>query len=225
MKRAKLLFVIVPVFSLMVMASNVAAAEVFFDIYAGVAFPDDKNGDLSFDPGGTVSDKLEFDNDFTLGLRGGIWFTETEQKLDWFGFAADFSYFQTEAKGTVGDGKADIYVIPMTALVMFRYPGEMVQPYVGLGGGLFISNLEQKFDTTVGGQPISGNFSDTAYSGGFDLRAGLAIKFLERFAVFAEGRYIFVNNVEYKEVVNGVEVTAELDYEVLFALLGISFRF
>ena len=223
MKRAKPLFIAILVLGLTGMAAPLATAENFVDIYGGVAIPADENVNIHGSQGGATletSDLVSFDEAFTVGGRVGFWYTEANPSMDYIGFALDVSYFKTEAADDFG---TDIYVVPITGLIMLRHPGDTFQPYLGFGGGLFISHIEQEVDLSFFGAGTR-TAKDTSLDPGFDARAGLGIKVRKNITVFGEGRYTYFE-AKYKDTVSGVRVKVETDSNVFYFLGGISYHF
>ena len=138
MKFVKLLAVVCVAVSLVVVAAGPATAQVFLDLYGGVVLPHANDIEAKASTGRTKN-TAGFEDSFTLGGRVGSW--GTEAGLGWFGMAVDVSYTQSEAKDSVLGAKPEIKIMPVTVLLMFRYPGEKVQPYAGIGGGVFLSQL------------------------------------------------------------------------------------
>ena len=222
MKRAKLLFIAILVLGLMGMTAPFATAENFVDIYGGVAIPADENVTVKGSQGGVsleTTELVSFDEAFAVGGRVGFWYTETNPSMDYVGVALDVSYFKTEAD----DIGTDMYVVPITVLVMLRHPGDTLQPYLGIGGGLFISHIEQEVDLSFVGAG-TGTAKDTSFDPGFDARAGLGIKVHKNIKVFGEGRYTYFEPT-YKDTVSGVRVKVDTDSNVFYLLGGISFHF
>ena len=226
MKRVKPFFIAILVFSIMSMASSLANAEVYADIYGGVALPLGGDVTVTGSSGGLTAKttgEVDYKDSFTVGGRVGFWYTETTPSMSYVGAALDVSYFKTEAY----DFGTDIYVVPISLLIMLRHPGETFQPYLGLGGGIFVSYVQQDVDlSSIGAGTLT--LCDTSVDPGFDARAGLAIKVHESFAVFGEGRYTYFNP-KYKDtkMVLGVPVNveAETHVNVFYFLAGISYRF
>ena len=117
-----------------------------------------------------------------------------------------------------------VKVLPVTVLLMFRYPGEKVQPYAGIGGGVFLSHLKGDADLGFVGGSGGGSFKDYQADAGFDARAGLAVKVHKKISIFAEGRYVYFNP-KYEDKFDGEKVTLSTDVESIQALAGISFHF
>ena len=221
MKRIKLLIVVCFVVSLVQVTASQATAQVFLDLYGGVVFAQGGTGEIKSSTGRTDV-AVEFEDTFVLGGRVGSWGTEVG--LGWFGMAVDVSYWQSETKksllGTEPEGK----VLPVTVLLMFRYPGEKVQPYAGIGGGVFLTQFKTDVDLSLVGGSGGGSFTDYQADVGFDARAGLAVKVYKRISIFIEGRYAYFDP-KYEDKINGEKVTIEPEAEFMQALGGISFHF
>ena len=218
MKYVRLLVVAFSAVSLLVMPSGFAAAEVFLDFYGGASFPEDESVKVEA-LGAFESKRVTYDTSFTLGARATAWGEHVG--FDWLGMAVDISYFAQKTDNSAAGSKTEIMVFPLTLLLMFRYPGEVVRPYVGIGGGLFISSLEQDVDLSFAGVSGSGTVKDIQADVGFDARAGLAVKVHEKVSIFGEGRYTSFRPA-YSDEINGVKVGVKTDSEVFHLLGGIS---
>ena len=221
MKCTKLLIVVFLVVVLAVVVASPVAAQVFLDLYAGAVFPRLADTEAKASTGKT-DNTVGVKDTFTLGARVGSW--GTEAGLGWFGMAVDVSYWQSETKESLLGTKPETKILPVTVLLMFRYPGEKVQPYAGIGGGVFLSQLKGDFDLSLAGGSGGGSFNDYQVDAGFDARAGLAVKVHKKISIFVEGRYIYFSP-KYEDKVNGQKVTVETDAEAIQALAGISFHF
>ncbi|MFQ5896466.1 MAG: outer membrane protein [Nitrospinota bacterium] len=221
-RERTLLVVAVLVFALLAVAPIPASAEGFGDLYLGGAFTMDEDVTVR-GLGLSVKEEVDFDTSFTLGGRIGYWFEGSPS----FGIALDVSFFQPDGEDTGID--ADITVVPISALLMLRFPLQTseefpkgrLQPYLGVGPGLFITKVEQ--DVTLD-SVVVGDFSDRTTDLGLDARAGLAWLFQKNFAIFAEYRFTHVEP-EVKDNVAGVTVEAETDLDTHYFLVGISYRF
>lgn len=222
MKRAKPLIIAILLIGMTGIAAPLATAENFVDIYGGVAIPSDENVNVHGSQGGTTletTDLVSFDETFTVGGRVGFWYTDANPSMDYLGVALDVSYFKMEAD----DFGTDLYVVPISVLIMLRHPGDTFQPYLGIGGGLFISHIEQEVDLSFFGAG-TGTAKDTSFDPGFDARAGLGIKLHKNITLFGEGRYTYFES-KYKDTVSDVRVKVETDSNVFSILGGISYHF
>jgi opacity protein-like surface antigen len=190
----------------------------FTEVYFGGGIPQDGDVDGEASPFGvTIEDSannVDYDNTFVVGGRAGYW----SPHLRWAGFAVDVSYFQLDADSI------ETRVFPVSGLAMFRYPGATLQPYIGIGPALFITDVE--VDIELSGQAET--FSESRVDIGLDSRAGLAWKVYKHIAVFSEYRFTYYQ-AEYKESVRSggtkTHVEIETDNKVHHILLGVSYRF
>jgi len=200
------------------MAATAPSNETWFaDLYLGGVMPEDGDVDGEAVPFGvSINDsaKADYDNTYVVGGRVGFWSPSTR----WLGLALDVSYFELEADGI------ETKVLPVSALVMLRYPGDRLQPYIGIGGGVFFTDTE--VDIQLSGE--NKNFSDTAVDFGLDTRAGLAWSLFRRFAIFGEYRFTYYK-ADYSDKIDsgGTEsdVNVEIKNKVHYFLLGFSYRF
>jgi opacity protein-like surface antigen len=200
------------------MAATVPSKETWFaDLYLGGVVPEKGNVNGEAAPFGvSINDaaKADYYNTYIVGGRAGFWSPSNR----WMGLALDVSYFELEADGT------ETKVLPVSALVMLRYPGDRLQPYIGIGAGVFFTDT--KVDIQLSGE--NKNFSDTAVDFGLDTRAGLAWRLFRRFAIFGEYRFTYFE-ADYSDKIDsgGTEsdVNIEIDNKVHYFLFGFSYRF
>jgi opacity protein-like surface antigen len=209
-----------------VLGGGSASAEWFFDLYGGAAFPMDP--DLTVTGEGGAHDTVRGHSDpvWTVGGRGGYWFDRGPR---WLGVAVDISYFEPEFSPSGGTGnvaKLDIQTLTVTPLAMFRWPllespehpNGRLQPYVGIGPGVF----HQK--GTVQFRSGAGDISEEGFKVGVDVRAGVAYEFLPNWALFVEYRFTHVSDsVEGHS--NGQQTTVDFDVNTNAVLLGVGYRF
>jgi hypothetical protein len=187
-----------------------ASAQWFADAYVGASLTSE--ADVTFTTFGVEREQdANHKSSAIFGLRLGKWL----DSLPWMGLAVDASYFRASA---------DLQVFPLTALVMARYgflrddefKDGRLQPYAGLGGGLFISNL----DGTIGF--LEG--SDTSADMGLDVRLGVAYRVESNWAAFFEYRFTHVSPTYTVEPFGG-STSADTTLNTNHFLLGLSYRF
>jgi opacity protein-like surface antigen len=229
MKQKKFLLVIFSMFCFLAIGPAQALAEGFIDIYGGWASTRDADVDVSISSSSlgfvhteSHAQKIDFGSSYTLGARAGGWF----EKLPYVGIGGDLSYFKAENETT------EIHVVPISLLLMLRYPlfksekfrHGRIQPYVGIGPGIFLSVSNVDFRPTVP-KTISG----TSFDVGLDLRAGIAWQFHKHLALFGEYRYTdFSIDLEQTDILYGLAGTKETMNTQLTTnhfLIGISYRF
>lgn len=195
--------------TLLALAST-ASAEWFLDGYVGASLT--HKNDFTFDAFGAEQERdAEYKSSAIFGVRGGTWL----EGLRWLGVAVDVSYFRPSA---------DIQVFPLTALVMARYgflPDDefregRLHVYGGLGGGIFISNLDGFIGRFEG--------SDTSVDFGLDTRLGVSYRVESNWAVFAEYRF---THVSPSFDINAFDSRSSADttFNTSHFLLGLSYRF
>jgi opacity protein-like surface antigen len=189
-----------------------ASAEWFLDGYLGPAVT----------PGDTLTFKVfnqQFKQDLSgrsspsFGLRFGRWLEDFN--LPWLGIAADVSYFRPAN---------DVQTVPISLLAMARYgflkdeefPRGRLQPYAGLGFGVFISNASGNIGTLA--------VDDTSTDVGFDARLGVAYQVDPHWALFTEYRFTHVSP-SWKVNVFGTDVSADTTFDTHHVVLGVSCRF
>lgn len=226
--NTRLFFIGFFICSLLYIDAIPAKAEPFIDLYLGEAITQDSDVSVQLfttTPATKTSEKVDFDPSFTVGMRAGHWF----ETVPYLGIAADFSYFKPESD------KVKITTVALSPLLMLRYPlliehdfpkGKF-QPYLGIGPGLFYSDVSADF------RPILPNkVSGLSLETGLDTRAGVAWLFNKHIAVFGEYRYthydIDIKN-ETAEWLFGlpthVKETIETTIETNHLLMGMSVRF
>ena len=209
---------------LFVLGGGSASAEWFFDLYGGASIPMDADVTVTTQGGTRDTERGQSDPVWTVGGRGGYWFDRGPR---WLGVALDISYFEPEFTHSAGNvAKLKIQTIPVTPLAMFRlpllenpeHPNGRLQPYVGIGPGIF----HQK--ATVQFRSGAGDISDEGFAVGVDVRAGVAYEFLPNWALFVEYRFTHVSDSPEGRS-NGQKTTVDVDLNTNAALFGISYRF
>jgi hypothetical protein len=210
-------------------------AEAFIDVYAGGAFTSDARSDVVippqfFNPVGPdppdgppnllirrTSVDTSFEDSITYGMRAGYWFGK------WAGLALDVFTFEPNLDAGDFTQDADVRVIPISALLMLRwpllaseeYPLGRLHPYIGGGPSLFLTKFEGDVNlavldfpiTEVEDPPNSGNFilhtniepagefSSKNVDPGLELLVGLDFQILPFVGVFGEYRYTLAEPV------------------------------
>ena len=207
MRRSRLMLLLL--FALLSSAST-ASAEWFLDGYVGASLT--HKHDFTFQAFDAELERdAEYKSSAIFGVRGGRWL----DVFPWLGVALDLSYFRPSA---------DIQVFPITALVLARYgflPDDefkegRLHVYGGLGGGLFISNLDGFIGRLQG--------SDTSVDVGLDTRVGVSYRIESNWAIFAEYRFTHVSpSFDINAFDN--QTTADTTFNTSHFLLGVSYRF
>src|SRR2546428_9615140 len=204
------LSVLLPVILAVLVLAQPALAEWFADAYLGPGMT--SSGTLTFTTFGEERKQdLRGRSSPVFGLRFGRWLDE----IPWLGFALDVSYFRPAP---------DVQTVPINALVMARYgflkdeefTQGRLQPYVGVGGGVFISNVSG----SIGFQESD----DTSTDVGLDTRIGAAFLIDTNWAGFTEYRFTRVSPTWNVKVFGG-ETPASTTFNTHQIILGLSYRF
>jgi len=199
MRRSFAIFAIFALVSIAIPSSS--RAEGFFDLYGGGVFGRSAQIDHQFFGDPTMfprpapmsaTKSLNFSSSWSAGGRIGYWF----EPLPWLGAAIDISYF--EQKGS----DAEIDLIPMSLLVMLRYPmmtsesfpKGRLQPYVGVGPSLYYSHTSVDFAPPFQNVNHGSLFGDV----GLDLRVGTLWQISKMLGIFLEYRFTHVT-LDYKK--------------------------
>ena len=211
------------------------SAQGWLDVYGGAAFT--SGNDLTTRIGGfSLDDRVDFDPSAEVGIRGGLWFPE----LPWLGVASDLSYFRLDGPSNGVDhvvgGTAirtrddvDVDLFPISILLMARtkvFTGPFdslgVQPYIGVGPGLFISWAHDALRVGFGGAEDS--VDDTSYDIGLDTRAGLRFHLTTSFTLFTEYRFTYYAP-EFEDDLFGRSVEIESEIATHHVIVGAGFQF
>ncbi|HEY5656886.1 MAG TPA: outer membrane beta-barrel protein [Myxococcota bacterium] len=217
-------------------------AEAFVDIYAGGAFTNDASSNISIPPvfqpapppptsiARDANVSTRFDDSVTYGLRAGYWFGR------WFGMAIDAFTFEPNLSGMPFTPDADVRVIPISALLMLRwpllqdddYPLGRLHPYIGGGPALMISEFEGFVDLALfnftGITPPSGTLKSKNVDPAMQLLVGLDFEILPFVGVFGEYRYTLAEPV-WSDNIGGLSTDFSVPLRTHHIVGGLSFRF
>src|SRR3989304_8824271 len=193
MKPVRLLLIVLIL--LILSGANSVSAEPWIDLFVGAAIPRDRDIEDKSSLGVTFSVRdVEFDRSVSFGGRLGWW----TNSLPWLGLAVDAFHFspdvnrQTRTATILGQALTggveaiDIGVTVIGLNLMARAPLSVssefkngrVQPYVGAGPAVFITNVNDKGNFN----PSDQDERDTSI--GLDAKAGLKIFLNKTVAVF-----------------------------------------
>ena len=117
------------------------------------------------------------------------------------GFNADVDAPQSTSGGVTRSGQFRMNIFNAMANLLFRYPGKIVQPYVGAGVGLsgaFARNINLQHGA-VGA--VNENAGDAAFA--YQLIGGGRVNVTNRLFLFSEYKYMVANYKWESELPNG----------------------
>lgn len=198
------------------------------------------SGTVNFPSGSTVSEQ-SLKTSFMFGGKIGHYLS----KARWFGLEAEFFYSTPQVKqqdirfqsGTPftftpsGGGPSTFLGNELTAVgvpganfsvltiapfnLMFRYPGNRLQPYIGIGPGIFIARFK---DPSV----TQGDNSQSSTKLGLNTLIGVRYFLTRHVSAFAEGKYNYVRfNFEENPNFFGFNAT----YTPINVAFGVSYHF
>ncbi len=195
-------------------------AEMYIGGQAGVSFPKDlKDVRGTHNLSGTKLSNLELKDSLAAGLKVGGYFPNS---LNWLGLEGEAYYSNPNIKKQTVTGnarilgnsgtqftipKTDLHIVTFSFNALVRYPGEILQPYGGVGIGLNIGYLR------------SGNVSsDAGFAPSLNLMGGVRGFVTERIALFAEYKY---NRGRFEFYANNFKA----DYRTNLIVGGLTYHF
>jgi opacity protein-like surface antigen len=162
-------------------------AERYVGVFGGVTLPADvtKNRDIDSTSGVTLTD-LDLARSGVLGVKAGAY---PLGEKSWIGMETEFFYTNPHVKQqdvtVTGPGGSLTANLPGSRVrvataafnLLVRYPGTLIQPYVGAGLGIFWGRVSGPLGTA----------SDT--SPGFNGLAGVRFRLLKYLTAFGEYKY------------------------------------
>jgi len=208
---------------------SMAQAETYVAGKFGVTFPQSLSGGVATQQpidGLDMSDQ-PLKNSMNVGAKLGHYFSRAK----WLGIETGLSYTTPHIKegsitftgpgGSLNSGTLpgvhQQMIIWEVATLMIRYPGNRLQPYVGVGPALFFGSL--KGPTAPPGQ--------SATSIGFNAEAGVRYLLTRHWALFGEGTY---NRARMSYSSNDSNPNADpfgfrATYSVFMLDVGVSYHF
>lgn len=208
---------------------------IFGNSFKDVGLTDLSPPGSTLSPPGSISDR-ELSRSILGGGKIGYYF----KNVRWFGIETEVFYATPHIKqqlttitiqpGTIVQGTGPVAGGTTTGTLsgdhfrvltwapinlMFRYPKYRIQPYIGVGPGIFFSRVH----TTVAG--FEGTQSSTKI--GLNAKAGLEYFITRHLSAFAEWKYNWTSfNFEAN---NNGGFGFRADYQVHFAAGGLSYHF
>ena len=143
-------------------------------------------------------------------------------EADYFGYSGDIVAPHTTVGGVPRFANVSLTTMNGMVNLIARYPGEIVQPYVGVGGGTSLGFL-----TSINFQSSAGTFSGDAFKAAwaYQFIGGLRINATQRFFLFGEYKFVGTRFKWDSEGPSGSRPQVSLDYRAQLILGGIGIRF
>lgn len=144
-------------------------------------------------------------------------------EADVFGFGSEITSPRTTVSGATRFFNGNLASINTMFDLVARYPGEYLQPYVGVGGGLSLGLLTGADFQSGAFQSISDTGSTAAFA--YQLFAGLRANVTKRVFLFGEYKY-FAANYDWKvQAIPGIETSLSLNFATHIFAGGLGIRF
>ncbi len=138
-KRLSLPLVILMVLVFALMAPSLATAELYADSGLDLRIPENEELELHFSILYEDTD-LMYSNDASYNSYDeqlGYWFED----IPWLGIASEAPLLQSDEQDQETSIEADTNFDPFSGFLLLRYPNGRLQPFVGIGPTLFVSDL------------------------------------------------------------------------------------
>jgi len=138
-KRLSLPLVIVMVLAAALMAPSLATAELYADSGLDLRIPENEELELHFFTLYEDTDLMHSNdasyNSYDEQLE--YWFED----IPWLGIASEAPLLQPDEQDRETSIEADTNFDPLSGFLLIRYPNGRLQPFVGIGPTLFVSDL------------------------------------------------------------------------------------
>lgn len=170
----------------------------------------------SLNVGGASFSDTDVKGSVGAGLKAGVFPS----------FGGGYLGFETDLFGFGGKVQAPQATGSLTSInamvnLIARYPGEIIQPYVGVGGGLSAGVLH---DVNIQSGPFVLNGSGGSATFGYQFLAGVRAMVTKRVFLFGEYKYFSANyDWETEGAGPGPHVTLDYRAQIVSGGIGISF--
>lgn len=193
--------------------------EVYIGIYVLGTLPQDKN--LSV--GGTEIQQTSVSGAVGAGGKAGVFpafgrgYLGLEGEL--FGYGGKVNAPQTFTSGGLTQAQGNLTIVNAMVNLLARYPGELIQPYAGVGFGVSAASVT---DATiqVGPMALTGESNDAAFA--YQFFAGARAYITKKIFLFGEYKYFSAN---YKWEAEGGGPTTTLDFRTQIVSGGVGLSF
>lgn len=193
------------------------------DIYVGVfilgSMPKDKNLVV----GGDEIPQTTVGSGMGAGIKAGLYPSLTNRivgiEAEIFGHGGDIVAPRTTVSGGTRFANANLITFNTMANLVMRYPGEILQPYIGAGWGLSYGFLTS-VDIQRGNDRLTGTGSDVTFA--YQFLGGLRTNLTQRVFLFGEYRYFAT---KYRWDSEGSGPDTKLDFRTQYITGGVGLSF
>jgi hypothetical protein len=138
-KRLSFSLLIALVLTFALMAPSLAAAELYTDSGLDFRIPENEELELHFSTLYEDADRMRANDPSHISYdeQLGYWFED----IPWLGIASEAPLLQPDEQNQEISIDADTHFDPLSGFLLLRYPNGRLQPFVGIGPTLFVSDL------------------------------------------------------------------------------------
>ncbi len=192
----------------------------YISLYVLGTLPQDKN--LSV--GGTVIQNTSIGGAVGAGVKAGLFPSFTNKiigfEIETFGHGGSVKAPPTTSLSSgVTQAEGNLVLLNTMVNLLARYPGEILQPYVGIGGGVSLGVLSD-VNIQQGNDLLTGSAGSGAFA--YQFLGGLRANVSKRVFLFGEYKY-FVAEHEWESEGSGPSTSLNYHTQIISGGVGLSF--
>jgi len=193
------------------------------DIYAGVYVLGSSPKNKNLVVGGDEIPQTTVGSGMGAGIKAGLYPSFTNRvvgiEAEIFGHGGDVTATRTTVSGGTRFANANLITFNTMANLVMRYPGEILQPYIGAGWGLS-SGFLTDIDIQRGTDRLTGTGSTTTVA--YQFLGGLRANLTKNVFLFGEYRYFAA---KYRWDSEGSGPDTKLDFRTQYITGGVGLSF
>lgn len=191
----------------------------YISLYVLGTLPENEN--LSV--GGTVIQDTSIGGAVGVGVKAGLFPSFTNKiigfEIETFGHGGTVKASQTQGSGGVTQAEGNLVLLNTMVNLLVRYPGEILQPYLGMGGGVSLGFLSD-VNIQRGNDLLTGSSGSGAFA--YQFLGGLRANVSKRVFLFGEYKY-FVADHEWESEGSGPSTSLNYHTQIISGGVGLSF--
>jgi opacity protein-like surface antigen len=187
------------------------------EVYAGLSILGTLPINENLVVGGTTIPNTNAKGSVGAGLKAGIF-----PKFAGGVFGVEGEVFGHGGKLSAPQAQGDLTAVNFMVNVLARYPGEIIQPYVGAGFGVSAGQLSDA-NIQVGGAQLTGKAADGAFA--YQFLGGVRAYVTKKIFLFGEYKYLAANYKWESQGITAGSPAVKYDFrtQIVSGGIGISF--
>jgi opacity protein-like surface antigen len=189
------------------------------EVYAGLSILGTLPTNENLNVGGATISNTNAKGSAGAGLKAGI-FPKFAGGI--FGVEGEVFGHGGKLNASPNQAQGDLAVVNFMVNVLARYPGEIIQPYVGAGFGVSAGQLSDA-NIQVGGSQLTGKAGDGAFA--YQFLGGVRAYVTKKIFLFGEYKYFAANYKWESQGINTGNPVVKYDFrtQIISGGIGISF--